>query len=183
MSSYQLIELSGKERSQLEALLKQTEHVRNSRFIVALLKIADGDSPELVADALDVNLVTVYRWIDHYNSRRQAVDLLERLRGGRPSTLRALDEQKLEQLLEQSPEHHGYRATAWSVMLLRSHVRSILVSRSAMRRYVDVSMNRTIAKSAHAMSTMRLTCTRSRKKGHRLSADAASSQCNRACDR
>jgi transposase len=137
MSTSQLINLSDSERSQLEALLKQTPHARDHRRISAILKIADGDTPELVADALAVHRVTIYRWIDRYLSQRRAVDLVEKPRSGRPSKLRSLSEATLECLLSRSPEDFGYRATTWTVALLCSHIEQqygIHVSDEAMRQ-------------------------------------------------
>jgi transposase len=139
MRTDRLIELSDAEYAQLTTLLSRTRQARSNRRIVALLKIADGEPPELVADALEVSLTTIYRWIERYARRRNAADLLEHARSGRPSVLRMLGERTIEQLLEHSPERYGYRATAWTVALLGAHIGrhfGIHVSDETLRRHL-----------------------------------------------
>jgi transposase len=139
MRDTRLIELSDSERLALTTLERQTKQARSNRRIRALLKLDAGDPPELVAEALDVNLVSVYRWAKRYVRNRRAEDLLEGQRSGRPSLLSALDAQRIDQLLADSPERHGYRSTIWTVALLGGHIQrhfGIRVSDETLRRYL-----------------------------------------------
>lgn len=139
MRDTRLIKLSDTERFELATLERQTRDARNNRRIRAVLKLDAGDPPEHVAEALDVNLVTVYRWAKRYVRDRHAKDLLECSRSGRPSSLSALDAREIEQLLADSPERHGYRSTIWTVTLLGGHIKrhfGIVVSDETLRRYL-----------------------------------------------
>ncbi len=132
-----LLELTDEERAELETQQARTRDARTHRRLAAILKIAAGDPPDLVADALDVHIATVYRWIERYAHQYDSDDLLERPRSGRPRKLQALDDHTLEQLLTASPEQYGYRATAWTVALLRSHIHqhfNLIVSDETLRR-------------------------------------------------
>jgi transposase len=137
MANTRLVRLRSGQRAALERLLGRTKDARNHRRILAILKIAANEPPELVADALGVARASVYRWIERYNTHMRGKDLLEQPRSGRPAKLRSLSEDELECLLSRSPEDFGYRATTWTVALLCSHIQrryGIHVSDEAMRR-------------------------------------------------
>lgn len=139
MRATRLIELSDAERFELVAVGKQTPHAREHRRIEALLKLDDGEPPELVADALGVSRATVYRWITRYTNERRVDDLLDGSRSGRPSALRGIDPEQIEQLLADSPEHYGYRSTIWTAALLGGHLQrefGISVSPETLRRHL-----------------------------------------------
>ncbi|HVX90659.1 MAG TPA: winged helix-turn-helix domain-containing protein [Candidatus Paceibacterota bacterium] len=137
MDDTRLVRLNAQQRVALEQLLARTKDARSYRRVMAILKIAANESPELVAEALGVGRASVYRWIERYNTRMHGEDLLEQRRSGRPSKLRSLSETALEHLLSRSPEDFGYRATTWTVALLCTHIAQeygIHVSDEAMRQ-------------------------------------------------
>lgn len=132
-----LIELNDTERERLNDALKQVKDIRSYRRIVAMLKLDAGESPELVAEALEVHLATVYRWIDRYCRQHSANDLLEQPRSGRPSLLGNLSDKHLDQLLRHSPQYFGHRATSWTVALLTTELQrqfGIAASDETLRR-------------------------------------------------
>ena len=139
MGQTQRLTLSESERAELQALQRQARDVRMYRRLSALLKVDQGDPPELVAEALDVNRASVYRWIERYCRHRHAGDLQENSRSGRPSLLRSVDEKQFDTLLSASPQQYGYRSTIWTVALLRGHLQrdfGISVSDETLRRHL-----------------------------------------------
>lgn len=132
-----LIVLSCTEQRELERLLATTRNQRDHQRIHAVLKLAEGDAPEDVADALSVGLASIYRWVERYRVARCASDLLERPRSGRPLMLAGIDDSMLRQLLRQKPQSFGYRSNGWTVALLCTHLKQhfgVLVSADTMRR-------------------------------------------------
>jgi len=139
MGQTQRLNLSQHERAELLQLQRDVKDVRTYRRISALLKVDQGDPPELIAEELDVNRASVYRWIERYCRHRRADALLEQNRSGRPSPLDALDVEHFEALLSTSPEQYGYGSTVWTVALLRGHLHrdfGIAVCDETLRRYL-----------------------------------------------
>lgn len=139
MGQTQRLILSQSEQADLQRLQRIVRDVRTHRRISAVLQVGQGDPPELVAEAFDVNRASVYRWIERYSRHRRAEDLLESSRSGRPSPLHALEDQQIKELLAASPEKQGYRSTLWTVALLRGHIQrhfGIAVSDETLRRYL-----------------------------------------------
>lgn len=60
MDNTRLARLSTQQRAALERLVSRTKDARSHRRIMAILKIAANESPELVADALGVGRASVY---------------------------------------------------------------------------------------------------------------------------
>ena len=65
----ELIQLSYKERSELEYLLSQRIESRQYQRVLALLLIDEEESVEEVAEQLRVTQRTVYNWVTRFEQR------------------------------------------------------------------------------------------------------------------
>src|SRR5713226_7493883 len=121
--------LSAEERSALDAGV--------SARIVALLKLAEGQSVAAVARLVGVSRVTLYHWVNAYNRARDPADLIDR-RAGRPATGWTGDlESILISALLRAPRDWNFRARNWTVPLLQQHLARLsgqLIPEAAIRR-------------------------------------------------
>jgi transposase len=118
------LELSVAERSALEQQLRGTHDARIYRRTLALLLIADGQKVEDVAQTLQVDTRSVWRWLAIYRQQRIPEALAEQPGRGRPRILGQADLDCLEQCLQQEPSVWGYGANDWTVPLLQEHLAS-----------------------------------------------------------
>lgn len=139
MASTEYLRLSRSEYEALERLRRSTKDARSFVRILGLLKLADGEHPEAIAELLEVHPSTVYRWLQRYVEQRQAESVLEQPRSGRPSKSARLDDNRLSVLLDRSPLEYGYRSTVWTVALLRTQLcrdQGLDLSDETLRRYL-----------------------------------------------
>lgn len=77
----ELINLSYKERSQLEQLLKSRASGRIVRRVQALLLLEEGEPVGEIAELLRVSRQTIYNWATQF-ARRRALPVAERVSDG-----------------------------------------------------------------------------------------------------
>jgi transposase len=110
------------ERAALEARQSQSRRVRHWRRYRAVLLRADGVPVAEVARALGCSEASVYNWTAAWRAEGVA-GVAE---GKHPGQARRLDEAAeatLEALLvEGDPQAHGYAATGWTALLLRTEL-------------------------------------------------------------
>jgi transposase len=135
--------LTRRERSCLRELITHTTEARALRRAQALLWLAQGDSPDDVADRLRVSRQTLYNWADRFRDRSGS-DLSQRLadapRSGRPCTAQGIIEPLLDQVIDDDPRDRGYQATVWTAPLLRRYLADqyhIAVSRQSVSAASD----------------------------------------------
>lgn len=117
-----MIRLSPNERWRLEEQLQRTADARQCRRVWGLLELADGQDAREVAEALDIDRRTLQRWQQVYELDRHPASLIDRPGRGRKPLLEPEDRSLVETLLSESPQALGYRATQWTVPLLRQHL-------------------------------------------------------------
>ncbi len=131
------MDLSGKERRAVEAALAATRDRRHWVRLRAVLLTADGvPAPEVCRD-LGLGRSTLFAWLAHWRDTRDPAALADAPRSGHPPVLTAEHRGRLEQLLTEAPEEHGYRAVGWTVPLLAAHfagVERVPVSETTLRR-------------------------------------------------
>lgn len=117
-----LIELTGKQRIELEHLLTRHTDSRLHQRASALLLLDDGQCVEEVAAALRVSRQTVYNWAARFQ-QRHALSLAKRLadaeRAGRPVTVRGIVDPLIDAVIDSDPRDYGYNSTVWTAGLLR----------------------------------------------------------------
>lgn len=115
-------QLTPPQQALLEQQLKSTANAAVYRRTLAILEVAGGRPVAEVARLLRISRVSIHRWLAGYAQARAPEDLFDRRGGNHPTVwteeLRAL----LRNCLGQRPEHFGYRATGWTVPLLREHL-------------------------------------------------------------
>jgi transposase len=120
-----VLNLSARQRRQLERQLGETTSARVFRRTLAVLELNRGESVEDVADTLGISRQTVYNWLARYEAEEDPAVLAEGTHPGRPTVWTDHLRHRLRNLLRRSPDDHGYFATNWTVPLLReelSHV-------------------------------------------------------------
>ena len=123
-----MINLSSRDYRRISEIAKLTHDVRVLKRAQALLWLSNGNSAYEVADRLLAAPRTIYRWVERFEARGDLA-LVDRLadapRSGRPDTLAQQLDTLLEQLMDESPENHGYAATVWTAQLLCQHVKEV----------------------------------------------------------
>jgi transposase len=114
--------LTAKERRQLLAFLRQTRDSRQYRRALAVLETSAGKTVMEVAQTLQVSRQSVYNWIESFRQTRDARELADVPRSGRPSRWSEETEALLQTLLKSTPQHHGYFATQWTAPLLQEQL-------------------------------------------------------------
>jgi transposase len=132
-----MVELSRRERGAVEAALAGTRDRRHWVRPRAVLLTADGvSSPEVCRD-LGLGRSTLFAWLAAWRATRDPAALADAPRSGQPPVLNAAHRERLEALLGEAPEEHGYKATGWTVPLLAVHfaeVERVPVSETTLRR-------------------------------------------------
>lgn len=121
------IELNAKAAWQLEQVIRSTGDARQVKRAQALLWLTEGDSPEEVADRLNVDRRTIYNWVTRFEQRAELPleqRLADGLRSGRPATALHIIDELLDAVLDDDPRAHGYQSTVWTTDLLRRYLRT-----------------------------------------------------------
>ena len=132
-----VVVLNAEERKTLEKLTAQAGLTPEARRAQALLWLAAGDSPQLVAKRLRVSRQTVYNWLASFEERRGEKNVVGRLadrkRSGRPPKsarpIRPVLPPTIDPLivaaLNRDPREFGYQSILWTAKLLRQHLREV----------------------------------------------------------
>lgn len=116
------LSFTARERQRLAKALSHAETARLFRRVQAVLLVAQG------RDVADVTAVTglarssVYHLVKHYVQTRQATNLQDRARSGRPKVAPEVTDERILDELERSPLLLGYRTNVWTVKLLAEHL-------------------------------------------------------------
>lgn len=129
------IELSAREWNALEQAQHQEHRVRHWRRYQAIRLLAQGQSPQAVAQAVGCRLSSIYNWIASWKQAGQA-GLVEGHHGGRLRRMDADGVRQLETLLAIDPQELGEQATEWTVPLLLTQLSQAgyVVSEHTLRR-------------------------------------------------
>jgi transposase len=127
--------LSRQEWEVLEQAQHQERGVRNWRRYQAIRLLAQGQTPEEVAEAVGCRVSSVYNWVGAWKRRGNA-GLHEDHHGGHTWLLDAAGQHELETLLGTDPHEQGEQATEWTVPLLLTHLSQVgyAVSEHTLRR-------------------------------------------------
>lgn len=121
-----LIELTGKQRNELELLLTRHADSRLYQRALALLLLDDGQTVDEIATSLRVSRQSVYNWALRFQ-QRDPLSVLARLadaeRGGRPVTVKGIIDPLIDAVIDSDPRHYGYNSTVWTAELLRRYLR------------------------------------------------------------
>jgi transposase len=116
--------LTAPQRDALRRLAKGSPDTREARRALALLDLARGESVTGVACRYGVSRETVYQWAARLGrDGLPGARLRDAPRSGRPADTGRAAEQLLLEALPTDPRRHGYRHPAWTVPLLRRHLR------------------------------------------------------------
>jgi transposase len=120
-----LIELTAKQRIELEHLLSRHADSRLYQRALALLLLDDGQSVEEVASALCVSRQSIYNWAWRFQ-QRGPVSAFQRLsdakRLGRPATVKGIIDPLIDAVIDSDPRDYGYNSTVWTAELLRRYL-------------------------------------------------------------
>jgi transposase len=133
----QPLDLNAWQRRRLRSQLHQTQDARLYRRTLAILEVAQGQSPTQVAQTLGVSRRMVYYWIEDYTQRHDAADLILDYSPGRPTLWTEESRTLVQELLTRSPSERGYYAMNWTVPLLQEelqHATGICFSDDTIRR-------------------------------------------------
>lgn len=117
-------QLTADQRRQLERQLEQTHDSRVHRRTLAVLKVEQGHPVQEVADYLHVQRSSVYRWLGRYQQDHDPTALIDNARPGRGRVLTKAALDRLDDLLDRSPQDLGHPASQWTVPLLREQLAS-----------------------------------------------------------
>jgi transposase len=134
-----LVQLTAGDRELLGHAARHSADARETRRALALLDLADGQTPGQVAARYRVGRSTVYDWAARWNDpgSPKGRRLRDAERPGRPPDARDGVAEKLAELLPTAPTEHGYRHPAWTTPLLVAHLareHQVEVSESTVRR-------------------------------------------------
>jgi transposase len=134
-----LVQLTARDREALEQATRSNADTRQTRRALALLDLADGQTPNQVAARYRVGRSTVYEWVARWNDgeRPKPDRLRDAHRCGRPSDVRDAVAEVLVELMPTAPTDYGYRHPTWTVPLLVAHLdreHQLAVSEATVRR-------------------------------------------------
>src|SRR5436305_13635156 len=109
-------------RRELERQLRAAADARVYRRTLAVLEVARGRPVADVARALGVTRQAVHTWLAAYARDLDPLDLADAPRAGRPPLWTPALADAVRAALAQPPDRLGYRATGWTVPLLRAHL-------------------------------------------------------------
>lgn len=137
------IRLVKRERLALQSIILRTTPARALSRAQALLWLAEGKSPEEVADVLNITRQTVYNWIRRFE-REDFADIASRIldspRSGRPPTAKGIIDPIIAEVIDRDPRQYGYHYTNWTASLLQIYLaqeHGIKVSRYSVSRAID----------------------------------------------
>lgn len=113
------LQLSSRQRRQLEKQLKNSRDVRLYRRALAILEYDRGRSVTEISRTLRVSRPSIYRWIERYRESSDIESLRDEERAGRPPLWTEDCSEWLQSFLKRSPAELGYFAVNWTVPLLR----------------------------------------------------------------
>lgn len=120
-----LIELSNKERRELESLRILGVESRQYQRMLAMLLLDEGASVEEIAEQLFVPRRTIYDWINRFNQRCD-LSIKERVqdafRSGRPATAKGVIDPVIDKIIDSDPRDYGYNSTVWTAGLLHRYL-------------------------------------------------------------
>lgn len=132
-----MVELSRSERRTLEAAVRTARDRRHWVRLRGVLLAADSVPVAEICRDLGCVRSSVYDWVAHWRRTRDPAALADAPRSGQPPVLDETQRARLEHLLGEAPERHGYTATGWTVPLLAVHfaaVEHVVVSETTLRR-------------------------------------------------
>jgi transposase len=118
--------LSSRERRQMRDRLRKTHDAHHYRRLLAILEHDRGESIADIAQRLNVSRQSVHEWMARYREQRCVDDLRDAPHPGRPTCAGDAFDTALRKLLRLAPQQCGYRATHWTVRLLRDQLRQDL---------------------------------------------------------
>src|SRR5258708_23698109 len=121
----EVIQLTGRQRSILEALLKTQCDLRQYQRALAWLLLDEGDTAEEVAELLHASRRTVYNWARRFEQREAlapALRLLDAPRSGRPPRAQGIIDPLIAAVIDEDPRDHGCNSTVWTAWLLRLYL-------------------------------------------------------------
>src|SRR4051794_40930394 len=111
------LNLTPRERAELERLARTTRDADQLRRVNALLALADGMGASAVARTQRVGRSTLYEWVARFDEHRRE-DLhaatTTRTAPGRSRGLRDRVAGRVNELMEATPAAFGYRHTNWT---------------------------------------------------------------------
>lgn len=117
--------LSSRQRIELEKLILYAVSGRECCRALAMLWLAEGQTPDQVAELLHVSRQTVYNWAGRFQ-QREGLDLQSRLadapRHGRPPSALGIIDPLIAEVIDTDPRKLGYHATVWTAPLLREYL-------------------------------------------------------------
>ena len=116
------VRLTPQQRFRLRRQLRTTADLGAYRRTLGLLELDRGGTVTDVATRLGVGRRTVHDWIATYRHHPVPGSLITHHSTGRPPEWDEDARAILRASLEQPPDHFGYRATAWTIPLLQTHL-------------------------------------------------------------
>lgn len=119
-----LVQLTVRDREALEQTARHSTDAREMRRALAVLDLADGQTPAQVAARYRIGRSTAYEWAARWNATGKPKDqrLRDADRCGRPPEQRDAVAEVLGELLPTAPTDHGYRHPTWTTPLLMAHL-------------------------------------------------------------
>lgn len=129
--------LTADERAALADAAAHEKRVRRWRRFQALLLVADGNHPEVVAGSVGCSRASVYNWVAAWRCEGFA-GVVEAAHVSPPPAHTTSLETLLTERLGSDPQTHGHHATGWTVPLLHGEARDagIAVSDTTVRRAI-----------------------------------------------
>jgi transposase len=116
------VRLTPQQRFRLRRQLRTTDDLGTYRRTLGLLELDRGSAVTEVAIRLGVSRRAVHGWIATYRHHPVPGSLVTHHSTGRPREWDEDAQAILRASLDQPPDHFGYRATAWTIPLLQSHL-------------------------------------------------------------
>jgi transposase len=115
------LNLTPRERAELERLARTTHDADQLRRVNALLALADGMGASALARTQRVGRSTLYEWVARFDEHRRKglhAATTTRTAPGRSRELRDRVAGRADELMARSPAEFGYRHTNWTTELL-----------------------------------------------------------------
>jgi transposase len=109
------------QRAELEATVGTEKRTRVWKRSQAVLLLAAGQPPAMIADNLRCGVRSVYSWGAAWRSAG-VIGLVEGPHPGAARRVDAAGTALLEELLASDPQGRGHRATGWTVALLQAEL-------------------------------------------------------------
>ena len=111
------VPLTETQRAELNAAAGGARRTRTWKRYQAVLLLAEGEAPGMVAHSLGCSVASIYNWMAVWR-RCGVAGLAEGPHRGVVRRLDAAGEARLGALLTSDPQAHGHRASGWTVALL-----------------------------------------------------------------